>query len=232
VKLAALLAAGALALAVGGPGTARVTEDPCLETGETPVQLTASDGASVYGVESGTGTTGVVLGHMYLSDHCEWTDFTHRLVAAGFRVLAIDFRGYGDSRGGAASRLDRDIAAAVARLRKDGATRVELVGASMGGAAVLVAASWIRQAVDGVVSLSGPAAYRGLDALRAVRRSHVPVRFVVGTLDPPFAADAVRLMKAAAARDKAILRLLVGSHGSSLLRQPRASAFVLRFLGR
>ena len=96
---------------------------------------------------------------------------------------------------GRSNRLDLDVAAAVARLRAEGATRVKLVGASMGGTAALVAGSWIRPAVAGIVSLSGPYYFRGIDALRAVRRSNVPVRFLVSRDDRSFAANATVLMR-------------------------------------
>ena len=233
MRAAACVGACLVALATSASGSAqRRDADPCIRPGETPVQLTASDGAEIYGVELGSGSTGVVLGHQYLSDHCELIDFARRLAAAGYRALTIDFRGFGASTGGAAYRYDRDVAAAVARLRADSVTRVELVGASMGGTAVLVAASTIAPLVDEVVSLSGPARYHSLDALRAVRRSHIAVRFVVGRTDRPFASDAVALTKAAAAKDKAILRLPGGRHGSSLLDLPRGLSFVLQFLAR
>jgi dienelactone hydrolase len=205
-------------------------DDPCIGKGETPVQLKASDGARVYGVEVGTGTTGVVLGHQYLSDHCELMGFARELAARGYRALAIDFRGYGASTGGDGRRLDRDLAAAAGRLRADGATRVFVVGASMGGTAALAAASWVAPPVAGVVSLSGPAQFRGLDALRAVRRSRVPVRFLASRGDTAFAGDARTLMRAARAKDKAIVLYAGARHGSSLLDVPRAKALVLAFL--
>ena len=86
--------------------------------------------------------------------------------------------------------------------------------------------------MDGVLSLSGPATYRSLDALRAVRRSPVPVRFVAARYDRPFASDARRLMKAAAAKDKLLLVVGGAGHGSSLLDLPRPKALVLAFLAR
>lgn len=231
--LACLVGAASLAAASGGDARPRA-DDPCLQQGETPVQLKASDGAVVYGVEVGTGTTGVVLGHQVASDHCELMDFARELAQHGYRALSIDFRDYGQSasRGGKWWRLDRDVAAAVARLRADGATRIKLVGASMGGTATLVAASWIRPAVDGVVSLSGPDYFRSLNALRAVKRSRVPVRFLVSRQDRRFATDALLMMRSAAAKDKAILRLTEAGHGSSLLDIPAAKAFVLAFLAK
>ena len=102
----------------------------------------------------------------------------------------------------------------------------------MGGTAVLIAASSIKPAVDGVVSLSGPAYFRGLDAGGAVKRSSVPVRFLVSKGDRRFARDARYLMRAAAAKDKAIVRYAGRYHGSSILALPGATPYVLQFLAR
>jgi len=107
-----------------------------------------------------------------------------------------------------------------------------LVGSSMGGTAVLVAASRIHPSVDGVVSLSGPARYSGLDALAAVKRSHVPVRFLADRKDASFALDAQRLYRAAAAKDKGIRLFAAGIHGTGLLSLPKAKAYVFAFLQR
>jgi pimeloyl-ACP methyl ester carboxylesterase len=128
--------------------------------------------------------------------------------------------------------MDLDIAAAVARLRRDGVAHVTLVGSSMGATAVLVAAARIRPAVDGVVSLSAPARYAGLDATRAVATSRVPVRFLADTKDGAFATDARRLYRASAARDKALRLSSDGLHGQQLLALPRVKAYVDAFLRR
>jgi pimeloyl-ACP methyl ester carboxylesterase len=227
----ALACASALVLAAEGAARPAVT-DACLEAGDMPVHMKTRDGVSLYGVEVGSGTTGVVLGHQYFSDHCEFMAFARELAGLGYRALSIDFPGNGLSGTGRSNRLDLDVAAAVARLRADGATRVELVGASMGGTAALVAGSWVRPTVDGIVSLSGPDYFRGMNATKAVERSRVPVRFLVSRDDRPFASDATTLMRRAKARDKAIVRYSAAGHGSAILSVPSAHALVLAFLAR
>jgi pimeloyl-ACP methyl ester carboxylesterase len=67
------------------------------------------------------------------------------LVKAGFRVLAIDFRGRGQSRGPAQTQpaddgVRFDVIAAVNYLRQNGAKTVSIVGASFGGGAAAQAA--------------------------------------------------------------------------------------------
>ncbi len=230
-SITTLLAASLVALAATDTALPRASAtDQCMQPGDTPVRMQTRDGVTIYGLEVGTGTTGVVLGHQYFSDHCEFMAFARELAGLGYRAISIDFRGNGLSPTGRSNRLDLDVAAAVARLRADGATRVKLVGASMGGTAALVAGSWIRPAVDGIVSLSGPDYFRGMNALRAVKRSKAPVRFLVSRDDRPFAANATELMRSSASRDRAIVRYTAAGHGSSILSVPSAHSYVLAFL--
>src|SRR6266496_4420391 len=57
----------------------------------------ASDGVRLYGVESGTGGTAVVLAHEGGADLCGWLSYMKTLNRAGIRAFAFDFRGYGNS---------------------------------------------------------------------------------------------------------------------------------------
>jgi len=117
--------------------------------------LTTSDGVRLYAVESGEGDIAVVLAHQGGSDLCGWLPYVATLNDAGIRTLAFDFRGWGrsDHPSTDALALGRDLEAAVARARDDGATKVFLMGASMGGAAVVQNSAAIQ--VDGRISLSG-----------------------------------------------------------------------------
>ena len=104
------------------------------------VSFPTQDGGLIYADEYGKGNRGVVLAHGARFDKESWKKQAQALAAAGFRVLALDFRGYGKSHGpGQADPLSAplrfDVLAAVRCLRKTGAKTVSVVGASMGGGA-------------------------------------------------------------------------------------------------
>ena len=104
------------------------------------VSFPTQDGGRVYGDLYGEGDRGVVLAHGGRFNKESWKEQAGMLAAAGFCVLAIDFRGRGQSRGGTQtqSRDDGarfDVLAAIRYLRERGATTVSVVGASFGGGA-------------------------------------------------------------------------------------------------
>jgi len=115
-----------------------------LLSADTAAQKTVSfpteDGGLVYADVYGQGDRGVVLAHGGRFNKESWEKQAQTLAAAEFQVLAIDFRGYGKSRGPGQSDpmsapLHLDVLAAVRYLRTMGAKSVSVVGASMGGGA-------------------------------------------------------------------------------------------------
>jgi pimeloyl-ACP methyl ester carboxylesterase len=105
---------------------------------QTTVSFPTADGGLVYADVYGDGARAVVLAHGGQFNKESWKKQAEALVAAKFRVLALDFRGYGKSRGPGDSDpedapLYQDVFAAVRYLRKHGAKSVSIVGASMGG---------------------------------------------------------------------------------------------------
>ena len=98
------------------------------------------DGGVVFADLYGSGDRAVVLAHGGRFNKESWALQAHQLTAAGFQVLAIDFRGYGKSHGpGDKDPMDAplhlDVLAAVRFLREAGAKSVSIVGGSMGGGA-------------------------------------------------------------------------------------------------
>jgi pimeloyl-ACP methyl ester carboxylesterase len=105
---------------------------------QTTVSFPTDDGGLVYADVYGEGDRAVVLAHGGQFNKESWNRQAEALEAAKFRVLALDFRGYGKSRGpGDSDPMDaplyQDVLAAVRYLRKTGAKSVSVVGASMGG---------------------------------------------------------------------------------------------------
>jgi len=102
------------------------------------VSFPTEDGGLVHADIYGEGDWAVVLAHGGQFNKDSWKKQADKLVAAKFRVLALDFRGYGKSKGpGDSDPMDaplyQDVLAAVRYLRKTGAKSVSVVGASMGG---------------------------------------------------------------------------------------------------
>jgi pimeloyl-ACP methyl ester carboxylesterase len=129
------------------------------------VSFATDDGGSIRADVYGEGDRGVVLAHGGRFNKGSWAKQARALAEAGFRVVAVDFRGYGESTGPGqsdplAAPLYLDLLAAVRYLKANGATTVSVVGASMGGGAAGDAS--IRSAagdIDRVVFLASPAAW-------------------------------------------------------------------------
>ena len=68
-------------------------------------------------------------------------------------------------------------------MRKQGKRKVFFVGASMGGIASLVAGANVKPAVDGVVSVSAPARFMGMNATASAPRLRVPVLYLAAEGD-------------------------------------------------
>ncbi len=104
------------------------------------VSFPTEDGGLIYADVYGQGERAVVLAHGGRFNKESWDKQARTLASAGFRVLALDFRGYGKSQGPGRCRsmdapLHLDVLAAVRYLRETGAKSVSVVGGSMGAGA-------------------------------------------------------------------------------------------------
>ena len=99
----------------------------------------------------------------------------------------------------------------------------------MGGAAVLAAAPRVAPPVAGVISLSAPASFQGIDAVAAVRGLAVPVLYAACQNDPGYPEDASALYAATPTSHPRTLLVVPGcsSHGVQLVdpaNQPEAGS--------
>jgi dienelactone hydrolase len=105
------------------------------------VTFSAPDGYRLHADLYGKGDRAVVLAHGGRFTKESWRKQAEVLAGAGFRVLAIDFRGYGQSVPGSQTPGSQtedwkhypDVLSAVRYLHNAGAKSVSIVGASMGG---------------------------------------------------------------------------------------------------
>ena len=181
------------------------------------VSYETSDGGMIFANLYGEGAHAVLLAHGAVFDKESWDPFARRLVAEGYQVLAIDFRGYGKSTAGRSrGALHEDILGGVDYLHEQGAERVSVIGASMGGGAAGDAAARADEgAIDRLILLAAMPA-------RSPRRMQGAKLFIVA------GGDSVRSTverQFRAARDPKELIVLPGSaHAQHIFRTGDAEA--------
>jgi pimeloyl-ACP methyl ester carboxylesterase len=198
------------------------------------VRFSTFDRVRLIGVELGGGPRGVVLAHQGGGGEgpwlCAWMRYARQLAAQGYRVLVFDHRGFGSSgrttHWRRARRVDFDVIAAVGVLRRRGAERVVLAGASLGGAAVLSAAALAPAHVAGVISFAAPQRFVLIDALAASRALRVPALYISADGDAEFPEEARAMYEACGAADKQLAIVPGSEHGAPVLREPSTRALV------
>ncbi|HMB92737.1 MAG TPA: alpha/beta fold hydrolase [Rhodothermales bacterium] len=129
--------------------------------GPKHISFPTQDRGVVHADVYGDGDRAVVLAHGGRLNKESWAAQAQALAEAGFRVIAIDFRGRGQSRSGPGA-TDRDegvhfdVLAAVRYLQQTGAQTISVVGASFGGWAAAQAAVTIPGQIDRLVLLAAP----------------------------------------------------------------------------
>ncbi len=104
------------------------------------INIPTADGGIVYGDFYPAGEQAVVLAHGAVFNRKSWSELVEPLLENNISVLAIDFRGYGESLAGSGGK-ENDVLAALEFLKQqNGMSKVSLLGASMGGRAVALAA--------------------------------------------------------------------------------------------
>ena len=203
---------------LSGDATVKATTDGGLDSAvtlEVYVPFTTEDGVLLRGRRFGDGDIFVILFHMFPSDQTSWYPFARVLADEGYTALTLDFRGYGVSEGEKVIEdIGKDVEAAVNFAQGSGAKQVFLMGASMGGTASLKLAA--TESVDGVVAISAPLEFMGLDLEQEIGQVDEPKLIVASEEDRSAAIHASKLYELASGSKD--LKIYSGSaHGTALL---------------
>jgi len=228
---AAVVLCAALLLSACGsdPAPESTSADSVPDPGRE-VSLVTSDDLTLEARLWGTGDEYVILAHMRPADMASWFDFARVLAEEGYTAMTFNFRGYGESEGVEGDfDVAVDVRAAVDAALAGGATRVHLIGASMGGTGA-VAASASNQ-IGATVTLSAPDEFEGVNAASYAQLVDNPMLLIAAEEDGTAAVDAAAI--AAEAKGDAELVVLSGAqHGTNLFAEhgEEITVLILEFL--
>lgn len=227
-KSGVMVAAAILALIAGcfAPNPPRDPND----LGGEHVSFTTSDGVLLRGHLYGSGSTGVILAHMYPADQSDWTDFAKVLAAHGYQALTFDFRGFTESEGQSGTEYAGTDLLTAYRFLRPRVSRIFIAGASLGAeAAILVAA---REDVAGIILISTPTSFGGLEVTESIRHVRAPILFVTSA-DDPLVRGQPEILYGLARAPKSIEVYPGRAHGTAILFGPHGAelrARMLRFI--
>jgi rhodanese-related sulfurtransferase/dienelactone hydrolase len=198
-----------------------------------PVTFETPDGATLQGTLYGSGTTAVIFSTMSDSKQDTWLDAAQAAARRGYLALTFNFRFWTESGridDGLRGKAAEDIRAAAAFVREQGAERVVLVGASLGGmASAKVAAA---DEVTALVVIAAPLDWPDWPEIRVtegdIQAIEEPVLFINSEGD--LFADDTRNMYEAAAGPKELQIYPGDAHGTDLFDTAHAAEVMERIL--
>ncbi len=200
----------------------------CLDPGEGRIVTRAtSDGEQTRILLLGTGSRGVVLAPQTNGGICQWLFLARYLAAQGYRTAALDYW---------SDQYDQDMANAVKVVRRAGAVRVALVGASRGAIVALGSAHTYRPPIAGIVSVgAAPSATDGYSTVASLATYRGPL-LLMSSRDESFAPVSVTRRIAGAHPGAEQVAIWPGTdHGVSLVlgsHQRQVISTIERFLER
>jgi pimeloyl-ACP methyl ester carboxylesterase len=200
-----------------------------LATEGLTLRLVNTAGLSIAAVDMGSGPMGVVLAHQSDASMCQWLPYAKVLKSKGYRVVAFDFAGFGASSPARQKTYLEDIRTVVSYLRDRGTPRVVVIGASMGATmSVLAGAAITSPPLEGVIALSPPLQFDGVNAERAAPSLKSPALYIAGDGDGDYAVYAQTLDQATPSELRGLLTVGAPQHGVQLVAADTPEASQVR----
>lgn len=201
------------ALAPGNPTAAPLDDILELHT----VTFDTADGATISGELYGSGKTAVIFSMM---GNCKpgWREFAQITAAQGFLTLTYPWRGCRASSVDEAliQEFLEDTRAAIMFIREQGAEKIILVGASLGGVASAKLA--LESQASGIVILASPPSISqwNFEIQSADLNTDIPKLFITAENDKTVPASATRELYDLAAEPKEWQTYPGSAHGTDL----------------
>jgi pimeloyl-ACP methyl ester carboxylesterase len=204
------------------------------------ISLETSDGLKIAALSgiAPKATVGIAFVHMLGGSKEQWQITADSAWHQGMTVIAPDLRGHGANVTAPAPALTsadyyamtRDVQTSVNWLRAQGATKVALVGASIGAnLALRVAAD--DPAISSVVLLSPGLDYKGVTTRDALQRYGKRPILILASSEDSYAARSSTSLDGTALGPHQLLMLNNAGHGTSMLnRDPTLQGTILGFV--
>ncbi|MBU5213897.1 alpha/beta hydrolase [Heyndrickxia oleronia] len=190
------------------------------ELREKATTLKTSDGVYLSALVLGSGDKGVLLAHEQGYNICSFLDMGTELADSGYLVVIPEYRNHGASQKFQEDNqnIDRDADAALNELKRLGAKKVFLAGASCGGSTAIIAGVRQELPIVGLIILSSPAQCGPLDAIPSVKKIKAPSLFVFspGDYGGSIEKEVRKLYQASGATDKELIVDESGYHGTDM----------------
>jgi alpha-beta hydrolase superfamily lysophospholipase len=177
------------AIAASSVACDRAPEEPA---GSKHVSIPSSGGQTLDAVELGSGANVAILTHGATGTKEGYYPMMPVLANAGWRVIADDAQGVGNSTGEVDADREGDLRAAVEYARSTGGERIVLIGASLGAYLSLSMAGELH--ADAVVGLS-PFLGQPADDMASALEG-IPTMLIVAGDNEPYASDTRELATA------------------------------------
>lgn len=205
---------------------------------QTDVDLTTNDGVNIKATyyDDTEGTTGVVLLHQLGRDRKDWDQFAKDLQAAGYKVMAVDLRGHGDSAlnwqsfsSSDFNNMIYDVRAAKDFLSANGAKKVGIIGASIGGNVALNYGS-IDSEILTVVLLSPGLDYKGVKTTESIKEYRGALLTVASEEDVQSANASRQLHSLSPSTTKKLQIYEEAGHGIDMFKEEKLHKLLVDWL--
>jgi len=205
------------------------------------INFTTSDGWTIVANYYPAPGNAVILLHKFASDKSEWTSFANELNQKGYSVVALDFRGHGEStsRNGKTiawqsftnadfNDMTKDVAAARDWLTNKGYDEFAIIGASVGANTALNYAA-NDSAVKTVVLLSAGLEYKGVVTNQTIRNFTKPI-FIVASNEDTYSARSSTILYESVQGKKEIKLFDGAGHGTAMFDETDLDRLILNWL--